>query len=137
MRYKKSPFPRHLFNALHILLAILRQLHLVLTLLFLVHFGREKAYDVYLVDQLSACVPLLRWGMSRRVVFYCHFPDKLLANGQVAAVEGVSAAPRGRGGTKDLLKRMYRMPMNWLEETTTRKLSSFIYYLFLIRTGPY
>lgn len=85
------------------------------------HFGREKPYDVYLVDQLSACVPLLRWGMSRRVVFYCHFPDKLLADGQVAAVEGVVA--RGGGGMRELLKQAYRMPMNWLEETTTRKRS--------------
>ncbi|KAG9126308.1 Alpha-1,3-mannosyltransferase-like protein [Ceratobasidium sp. 392] len=121
VRYKRSPFPRHIFNALHILLAILRQLHLVITLLFLITFGKEKPYDVYLVDQLSACVPLLRWGTGRRVVFYCHFPDKLLADGQVAAVEGVQAAPKGRGGIKELVKRVYRMPMNWVEEVTTRK----------------
>ncbi|KAG8688187.1 Alpha-1,3-mannosyltransferase-like protein [Ceratobasidium sp. 394] len=121
VRYKKSPFPRHIFNALHIFLAIARQLHLVLTLLFLLAFGKEKPYDVYLVDQLSACIPLLRWGTSRRVVFYCHFPDKLLADGQVAAVEGVQAAPKGRGGVKGLIKRVYRLPMNWVEEMTTRQ----------------
>jgi alpha-1,3/alpha-1,6-mannosyltransferase len=59
------------------------------------------------------------------VVFYCHFPDKLLADGQVAAVEGVAAAPKGRGGMKELVKRAYRVPVNWVEEVTTRMFSSF------------
>ncbi|QRV86729.1 glycosyltransferase family 4 protein [Ceratobasidium sp. AG-Ba] len=121
VRYKRSPFPRHVFNALHLLLAILRQVHLVITILLLLAFGKEEPYDVYLVDQLSACVPLVRWGTSRRVVFYCHFPDKLLADGQVAAVEGVSGAPKRKGGVKELAKRLYRFPMNWVEETTTRQ----------------
>ncbi|KAJ1310513.1 hypothetical protein OPQ81_007244 [Rhizoctonia solani] len=120
VRYIKPPLPRHVFGALHILLAILRQLHLVITLLFLVYFGREKAYDVSLVDQLSACVPLLRWGMQKRVVFYCHFPDKLLADGTVAAVEGVQVA-KGKGGVKALVKRLYRLPVNWVEEVTTKQ----------------
>ncbi|KAG8690294.1 Alpha-1,3-mannosyltransferase-like protein, partial [Ceratobasidium sp. 423] len=120
VRYIKPPLPRHVFGALHILLAILRQLHLVITLFFLVYFGREKSYDVFLVDQLSACVPLLKWGMQKRVVFYCHFPDKLLADGTVAAVEGVQAAKR-KGGLKSLVKRLYRLPVNWVEEVTTRQ----------------
>ncbi len=48
------------------------------------------------------------------MVFYCHFPDKLLANG--AFVEG-------QAFTKDvsLVKRIYRLPMDWLEEITTGK----------------
>ncbi|CAE7189291.1 unnamed protein product [Rhizoctonia solani] len=120
VRYIKPPLPRHVLGALHILLAILRQLHLVLTLLFLVYFGGEKAYDVFLVDQLSACVPLLRWGMQKRVVFYCHFPDKLLADGTVAAVEGVKAT-KGKGGIKALVKKLYRLPVNWVEEVTTKQ----------------
>ncbi|CAE6505399.1 unnamed protein product [Rhizoctonia solani] len=120
VRYIKPPLPRHVFGALHILLAILRQLHLVLSLLFLVYFGGESPYDVFLVDQLSACVPLLRWGMQKRVVFYCHFPDKLLADGNVAAVEGVQAT-KGKGGAKALVKRLYRLPVNWVEEVTTKQ----------------
>ncbi|CUA72178.1 alpha-1,3/alpha-1,6-mannosyltransferase [Rhizoctonia solani] len=120
VRYIKPPLPRHVFGALHILLAILRQIHLVITLLFLVYFTGEKAYDVFLVDQLSACVPLLRWGMGKRVVFYCHFPDKLLADGTVAAVEGVQAT-KGKGGVKALVKRLYRLPVNWVEEVTTKQ----------------
>ena len=45
-----------------------------------------------------------------RVLFYCHFPDKLLAEG--AYVEG-----QKKSGS--LLKRIYRMPMDLLEESTT------------------
>jgi alpha-1,3/alpha-1,6-mannosyltransferase len=70
-------------------------------------------YDVYFVDQLSTCVPLLRIVGKTRVVFYCHFPDKLLADG--AYVEGET---QKRGG---LLKRLYRLPVDKLEEVTTRK----------------
>ncbi|EUC66058.1 glycosyltransferase family 4 protein [Rhizoctonia solani AG-3 Rhs1AP] len=120
VRYIEPPLPRHIFGSLHILLAILRQIHLVISLLFLVYFGGEKAYDVFLVDQLSACVPLLRWGMQKRVVFYCHFPDKLLADGTVAAVEGVQAT-KGKGGVKSLVKKLYRLPVNWVEEVTTKQ----------------
>ena len=46
-----------------------------------------------------------------RVVFYCHFPDKLLAGG--AYVEGKIQRSGG------LLKRLYRLPMDLLEEITT------------------
>lgn len=46
------------------------------------------------------------------MVFYCHFPDKLLADG--AYVEGVTGTARS-----GMLKRLYRLPMDWLEEVTT------------------
>lgn len=107
MHYIKPPFPRSIAGKLHILFAHLRQLHLTL------HLLRSEAYkyDVFFVDQLTTCVPLLRFVAGKRIVFYCHFPDKLLADG--AYVEGSS---RKRGS---LLKRMYRMPMDWFEEKTT------------------
>lgn len=35
--------------------------------------------NVYFVDELSTCVPSDFCGHTR-VVFYCPFPDKLLAN---------------------------------------------------------
>ncbi|THH20044.1 hypothetical protein EW146_g1222 [Bondarzewia mesenterica] len=103
------PFPRSVNGKFHILLAHARQLHLTQ------HLVRPDApsYDVYFVDQLSTCVPFIRLFAQRRVVFYCHFPDKLLANG-----EFVEGKMRMRGG---LLKRMYRLPMDWLEEVTTRQ----------------
>jgi len=47
------------------------------------------------------------------VVFYCHFPDKLLAGG--AFVEGEVVLKK-----LGLAKRLYRLPMDWLEEVTTR-----------------
>ncbi|KNZ79958.1 Alpha-1,3-mannosyltransferase ALG2 [Termitomyces sp. J132] len=104
-----SPFPRSLRSKFHILFAHARQLHLMTRLLS--PFAPE--YDVYFVDQLSTCIPLLQHVGNTRVVFYCHFPDKLLANG--AFVEGENREQIS------LLKRIYRFPMDWLEETTTRQ----------------
>ena len=110
------PFPRSLKGKFHILFAHLRQLHLTIHLLF----PGGPSYDVYFVDQLSTCVPFLRLLGHTRVVFYCHFPDKLLANG--AFVEG-NLVKRKTG----FLKWLYRQPMDWLEEITTSK---FLYILF-------
>ncbi|KAF8626210.1 hypothetical protein AX15_004900 [Amanita polypyramis BW_CC] len=103
------PFPRSILGKLHIVFAHARQLHLSLHLL--APWG--PTYDVFFVDQLSTCVPLLRLFARTRVVFYCHFPDKLLASG--AFVDGKPNRPPG------LLKRVYRYPMDWLEEVTTRQ----------------
>ena len=105
----RPPFPHHIGGKFHILLAHLRQLHLTY------HLLRSSAsnYDVYFVDQLSTCIPALRLLAHKRVVFYCHFPDKLLANGEF--VEGNMTK---RGG---LLKRAYRVPMDWLEDITIRE----------------
>jgi alpha-1,3/alpha-1,6-mannosyltransferase len=55
-----------------------------------------------LVDQLSAGIPLLRYLYpAARVLFYCHFPDKLLAK---------------KGG---ILKSLYRGPFDWIESWST------------------
>jgi len=109
------PFPRSLKGKFHILFAHLRQLHLMTDLL---SWG-APTYDVYFVDQLSTCIPLLRLLGHTRVVFYCHFPDKLLANG--AFVEGNLVKKK-----TSLLKWLYRLPMDWLEElTTSRQFYSF------------
>ncbi|KAJ7929354.1 alpha-1,3-mannosyltransferase ALG2 [Mycena leptocephala] len=104
------PFPRSIKGKFHILFAHAKQLHLTLHLLW----PWAPKYDVYFVDQLSTCVPFLRAVARTPVVFYCHFPDKLLANGEF--VEGnLKKKPVG------LLKRIYRYPMDWLEEVTTRQ----------------
>ena len=110
------PFPRSFKGKFHILLAHLRQLHLTMHLLS----PGGPTYDVYFVDQLSTCVPFLRLLGHTRVVFYCHFPDKLLANG--AFVEGNLVKTN-----RSFLKWLYRQPMDWLEEVTT---SALIYILF-------
>ena len=104
-----TPFPHHIRGKFHILLAHLRQLHLTYQLLC----SSASSYDVYFVDQLSTCIPALRLLAHKRVVFYCHFSDKLLANGEF--VEG-NMTMRG-----SLLKRAYCVPMDWLEEITIRE----------------
>ncbi|KAF9071839.1 alpha-1,3-mannosyltransferase ALG2 [Rhodocollybia butyracea] len=109
------PFPRAINGKFHILLAHLRQIHLTT---YLLSPGAPK-YDVFFVDQLSTCVPILRTLGHTRVVFYCHFPDKLLANGELTE-DPTTTAQRNlqKGG---LLKSIYRYPMDWLEEVTTRQ----------------
>ncbi|KAK2460689.1 hypothetical protein APHAL10511_007159 [Amanita phalloides] len=97
-----SPFPRSIAGLFHILFAHARQLHLVARLLT----PWAPVYHVFFVDQLSTSVPLLRLFARTRVVFYCHFPDKLLAS------------PNRPSG---FFKRLYRYPMDWLEEATTRQ----------------
>ncbi|KAF8328830.1 mannosyltransferase [Cantharellus anzutake] len=108
-----SPFPRALFGRFHIVFAILSQLHLTIMLLLAARNRSIPVCDVYMVDQLSACLPLLRWGLGRRVVFYCHFPDKLLAGGKVAPPNGVRQ--------ESFIRRLYRLPADWLEEKTTKQ----------------
>lgn len=119
------PFPRSFKGKLHILLAHARQLHLTTHLLWP---GAPK-YDVYFVDQLSTCIPLLRALGHTRVLFYCHFPDKLLADG--AYIEG-----RPGKAKAGLLKTVYRFPMDWLEETTTRA-SYYLSYFHIGRLTDY
>lgn len=52
--------------------------------------------------QVSACVPVLRLSRHRKkVLFYCHFPDQLLTQ------------------RKSTLKKLYRAPIDWVEERTT------------------
>ncbi|KAH7890133.1 glycosyltransferase family 4 protein [Phlebopus sp. FC_14] len=104
------PFPRSWRGKFHILFAHARQLHLTK---FLLGTSAPK-HDVFFVDQLSTCIPFLRAFGHKRVVFYCHFPDKLLANG--VFVEG-----HLRKKNVGLLKTIYRYPMDWIEELTTRQ----------------
>jgi hypothetical protein len=111
VKHFKSPFPRAVLGRFHIIFANLRQLHLIFKLLAGVRSNDPNVCDVYMVDQLSTCIPLVRLGIGRRVVFYCHFPDKLLADGRAAPTDGK------RQGS--LLKRIYRLPADWLEEFTT------------------
>ncbi|KAL1744837.1 glycosyltransferase family 4 protein [Schizophyllum fasciatum] len=110
VKHLVPPFPRAIAGKLHILFAHLRQLHLTLKLI--TRAEDAPHYDVFFVDQLSTCVPLLRRFAGARVVFYCHFPDQLLANGEF--VEDPARRKRG-----SLLKRLYRIPMDRLEEWTT------------------
>ncbi|KAG1830007.1 glycosyltransferase family 4 protein [Suillus variegatus] len=101
------PLPRSIQGKFHIMFAHARQLHLTMHLTC----TSTHQYDVFFVDQLSTCIPFLRMLCGKRVVFYCHFLDKLLANGAY-----VEDRPRKNDS---ILKYIYRFPMDWLEEVIT------------------
>lgn len=89
--------PRQLFGALHILFALARNTWLAVAAAFL-----AGPVDVFICDQVSICVPILRMlRPDARVLFYCHHPDLLLTS------------------RKSILKRLYRLPFDVLEELTT------------------
>lgn len=88
-------------SRLTILCAILRHIHLLLH----IHLSGELASlkpSAFIVDQLSAGLPLLRGLLAPTVpvLFYCHFPDLLLAQGRESSA----------------LKRLYRVPFDRVEE---------------------
>lgn len=98
--------PASIRGRLAVLCAILRQVHLILHAVFvsgeLSPGGGDDdaaAPDAVFVDQVSAGLPLLRWLLpSVPILFYCHFPDLLLAHGRAR-----------------WWKRLYRRPFDALE----------------------
>lgn len=97
-----SIVPATILGRFAILCAILRQVHLILQIALFTEELPQLAPSAFFVDQLSAGIPLLRLLQpGPRVIFYCHFPDKLLAK---------------KGG---LLKTLYRGPFDWLESWST------------------
>jgi alpha-1,3/alpha-1,6-mannosyltransferase len=140
-----SIFPRSLLGRFTIVCAILRQLHLVAQFLLATLFfhlsstflfrafilpndipfissadwsirRQMEPFDVIVVDQLSTAVPFLRWFGFNRVVFYCHFPDQLLAPGATFVPD-----PRGPRGfsLKGEIAAFYRIPIDTVETMTT------------------
>ncbi|MEQ2244726.1 Alpha-1,3-mannosyltransferase-like protein [Ilyodon furcidens] len=90
--------PTSVFGYLHALCAYLRMIYVAFYLVFL----SSVEYDVIFCDQVSVCIPVLRLSRRRKkVLFYCHFPDQLLTQ------------------RKSALKKLYRAPIDWLEERTT------------------
>ncbi|KAG0295489.1 Alpha-1,3-mannosyltransferase-like protein [Dissophora globulifera] len=96
-----SIVPRTILGRFYILCAILRNLHLALSMWFTNNSAADKdKLDVIIVDQLSVSIPLLRLT-GAKIFFYCHFPDKLLTK------------------RESLLKKVYRFPVDLIEELTT------------------
>ena len=93
-------FPRTVGGRLQVACATARVLWCAAVLLW-----RERGCRVVVVDQVAAPVPLLRL-FGRRVIFYCHFPDKLLAT-------------RRATGLRALVRRLYRLPFDLIEELST------------------
>ncbi|XP_053393905.1 alpha-1,3/1,6-mannosyltransferase ALG2-like [Mercenaria mercenaria] len=79
--------------------AVCTYVRMVYAAVYLVFFS-DIAFDIVFCDQISACVPILKCSKGK-VLFYCHFPDMLLAKRDT------------------LLKRIYRAPIDLLEEWTT------------------
>ena len=91
-----SWFPREIFRKFTAFCAIIK---MFICSLYIILYGGH--FDVVIIDQVSACVPLFRL-FRRKVLFYCHFPDKLLC------VERRSFA-----------KKIYRFFLDFIEEMTT------------------
>ncbi|XP_013385488.1 alpha-1,3/1,6-mannosyltransferase ALG2-like [Lingula anatina] len=88
--------PRHVFGRCAALCAYIRMIYAAIYLVFFSDINP----DIIFCDQISACIPFLR--ISRvKIIFYCHFPDLLLTQRQ------------------NMFKRLYRWPIDWLEEWTT------------------
>ncbi|ETW04998.1 hypothetical protein H310_04062 [Aphanomyces invadans] len=90
--------PRTVFGRLYAFCAFLRMVYITLRL-----FLAQWETDVFFLDQVSLPIPLLRAYFNRPVYFYGHYPDKLLCTDR-----------------SSMLKRLYRMPLDALEEATTR-----------------
>ncbi|KAH7676898.1 GDP-Man:Man(1)GlcNAc(2)-PP-dolichol alpha-1,3-mannosyltransferase protein [Dioscorea alata] len=88
--------PRHIFYRFHAICAYVRCIFVALCVLFM-----WPAFDVILVDQVSVVVPLMKLKRLTKIIFYCHFPDLLLAQHTT------------------MLRRIYRKPIDLIEETTT------------------
>lgn len=92
--------PRNVFGKLAAACAYLRMIYAAFYTVFVL--SRQKPIDVIICDQISLGIPVLKWAKHRpKIIFYCHFPDQLLAKPGSA------------------LKRIYRAPLNYLEELTT------------------
>lgn len=99
-------FPASLGGRLSILFSILRQLALVLSVGVVSNELKRLNPDVIVVDQLSACVPFFRLLCPKaKVLFYGHYPDRLLAK-------------EGEGFAK-YAKKAYRLPFDAIEGWST------------------
>jgi len=91
-----SIFPQEIKKKFWTFCAIVR---MILASLYVCLYGGK--YDLIIVDQVSACIPLLRL-FNKKVIFYCHHPDLLLCV--------------DRSST---LKKIYRFFLDTIEELTT------------------
>ena len=95
--------PRSILGTAHVVCSIVRMLYVSLVVVLDMGGDGNGPADVIFCDQISAAVPLLQLCVGGApVLFYCHFPDKLLCTDRASA-----------------LKRLYRAPIDWLEEATT------------------
>lgn len=89
--------PTNFFGKFFIVFANLRQLYLVLQLIL---NRKVNSHDLFIIDQLSTCLPFLHVFSSAKLMFYCHFPDQLLAL------------------RSSIIKKLYRIPFDTFEQFT-------------------
>lgn len=89
--------PRTIGGKMYALCAFIRMVYLSIVAICTI----ATETDVFFIDQVSIPIPLLRMtGIP--VLFYCHFPDKMLCTQR-----------------SSVFKRLYRFPLDFLEEITT------------------
>ena len=91
-----SLFPASICGRFKALCAYIRML---LCAIYVVLFA--GAFEYYILDQVSLPIPLLRCR-NRKVLFYCHHPDKLLSTNR-----------------SSLIMKVYRFFLDAAEEITT------------------
>uniref|UniRef100_A0A6B2E8G2 Alpha-1,3/1,6-mannosyltransferase ALG2 n=1 Tax=Phlebotomus kandelakii TaxID=1109342 RepID=A0A6B2E8G2_9DIPT len=92
--------PRSIFGKFSAFCAYLRMIYAAFYTVLVV--SKSEKIDAIFCDQISLGIPILRLARNTpKILFYCHFPDQL------------QTKPGG------VLKRIYRAPLNYLEEMTT------------------
>ena len=95
-------FPRSIANRAMALCAYMRCLLMAWSICLMSAVRPSKRYDVVIVDQVSVTNFVFRLLCPRtRILFYCHFPDLLLAK------------------PSSWIHRAYRAPLNALEQAST------------------
>lgn len=129
VEHARTIVPRSIAHMFHLPMAILQQVSLIVQLALavppcdaaarlsglyrlLTSLAPQERPDVFIVDQLSVGIPLLRLLFGARVLYYCHFPDKDISDSLARQqAEQGSAIPR-------VVRAVYRAPLNLLEEAT-------------------
>ncbi|XP_058452764.1 alpha-1,3/1,6-mannosyltransferase ALG2 [Malaya genurostris] len=94
--------PRDIFGKCYAVCAYVRMVYAAFYFTFFL--SKQERFDIVFCDLISLGIPIIRLAKSNpKVLFYCHYPDQLLSQ------------------PGSLLKRYYRMPLNYLEEITTGK----------------
>lgn len=96
--------PRHLLGKCTALCAIIRMIYLAFIILirqWISFLGLASSADLIFIDGVSAPIPIFSFA-GIPVLFYCHFPDKLLCTSK-----------------RSVLKQLYRMVIDNVEEATT------------------
>eukprot|EP01064_Diplonema_japonicum_P010139 TRINITY_DN17486_c0_g1_i1.p1 TRINITY_DN17486_c0_g1~~TRINITY_DN17486_c0_g1_i1.p1 ORF type:complete len:444 (+),score=76.19 TRINITY_DN17486_c0_g1_i1:797-2128(+) len=100
--------PRHIKGKGHVLFATLRMIWLTLWCIL-----KAPPVDVYVVDQVSVPLFLLKCLTNIPTLFYCHFPDKL--------------CDATRTANRSTLRKAYRFVFDTIEEVCLRSATATVF----------